>query len=320
VDGKRVNGENGERPIDPLKFSDYLRRRGSDTVQIEVQRNGERKTVDLQLQPVAVMETPLGSGSPLSAPSLGIAYEVFNSVESVVDGSPAARAGLKPGDQIEWVQIVPTEAGKDYEERYSIEPLEFDDDHLNWPFFAHSRLQLARGDSKVRIQPKGRDPVDLDIALAPDWHNPDRGLRMQPLQKTRTAKSFTDALLLGAGETWEQLTLIYRGLHAIGRGQVSAKSIHSPIGIANIAFQFAEGGWSTYLIFLTLLSANLAVINFLPIPILDGGHMVFLAYEGIRGKPPSERVMVGAMYAGLAFLLSVMLFAVMLDVGIIARD
>jgi len=61
------------------------------------------------------------------------------------------------------------------------------------------------------------------------------------------------------------------------------------------------------------------VINFLPIPVLDGGHMAFLIYEGIRGKPPSEAVYVGLSYVGLAIILGIMLWVFGLDLGFIAR-
>ena len=63
-----------------------------------------------------------------------------------------------------------------------------------------------------------------------------------------------------------------------------------------------------FLLFLTLLSANLAVINFLPIPILDGGHMVFLAWEAIRGKPADERVQLALTYCGLLLILALMVW------------
>ena len=66
--------------------------------------------------------------------------------------------------------------------------------------------------------------------------------------------------------------------------------------------------------FLTLLSANLAVINFLPIPLLDGGHMVLLAWEGIRGKPADERVQIVLTYLGLFFILGLMAWVIGLDI------
>ena len=74
-----------------------------------------------------------------------------------------------------------------------------------------------------------------------------------------------------------------------------------------------------FLIFLTLLSANLAVVNFLPIPVLDGGHMVLLLYEGVRGKPADERVQEILTWMGLIFILGLMLFVFGLDFGWIAR-
>ena len=92
-----------------------------------------------------------------------------------------------------------------------------------------------------------------------------------------------------------------------------------PIEIAKQAGKSAEEGLGRLLLFLTMLSANLAVINFLPIPVLDGGHMVFLMYELVRGKPPSENVVAALSYIGLILLLSLMLFVFGLDLGLIAR-
>jgi regulator of sigma E protease len=71
--------------------------------------------------------------------------------------------------------------------------------------------------------------------------------------------------------------------------------------------------------FLVMLSANLAVLNFLPIPLLDGGHLVLLMYEGIRGKPASEKIVIGVSYVGLLFILSLMGFLLLLDTGLISR-
>ncbi len=77
----------------------------------------------------------------------------------------------------------------------------------------------------------------------------------------------------------------------------------------------ATRGTSRLLLFLTLLSANLAIVNFLPIPVLDGGHMLFLAYEGIFRRPVSEKAQILLTYAGLILILALMLFVVYLDIG-----
>ena len=68
------------------------------------------------------------------------------------------------------------------------------------------------------------------------------------------------------------------------------------------------------LLFLGFLSVNLAVLNFLPIPVLDGGHMIFLIWEAVTGRRPSDRVMIAATYVGFAFLLSLMFLVIYLDV------
>jgi len=68
------------------------------------------------------------------------------------------------------------------------------------------------------------------------------------------------------------------------------------------------------LLFLGFLSVNLAVLNFLPIPVLDGGHMVFLIWEGVTRRRPSERVLIAATYCGMAFVLGLMVFVIYLDI------
>ena len=69
-----------------------------------------------------------------------------------------------------------------------------------------------------------------------------------------------------------------------------------------------------------VLSANLAVINFLPIPLLDGGHMVFLGWEALRGRPASERFVVALHTVGFVFIITLMLFVISLDIGLIDRN
>jgi regulator of sigma E protease len=87
-----------------------------------------------------------------------------------------------------------------------------------------------------------------------------------------------------------------------------------PIGIAQTAFGLAGEDFDQFLIFLGIIGVNLAVINFLPIPVLDGGHMAFLIYEWVRGKPAPEGVRVAATYIGLAAILALMVLVIYLDV------
>jgi regulator of sigma E protease len=81
-----------------------------------------------------------------------------------------------------------------------------------------------------------------------------------------------------------------------------------------VAGSFASQGPSALLLFLTMLSANLAVLNFLPIPALDGGHMLFLSAEAVRGKPVDERLQMRLTIVGVICLLSLMVFATLMDI------
>ena len=128
------------------------------------------------------------------------------------------------------------------------------------------------------------------------------------------ADSIGKALPMGARETRDSVMQVYGFLRRIGT-RISPMGLGGPITIAAEAGHQADRGFAALLIFLTMLSANLAVINFLPIPILDGGHMVFLLAEAVMRKPVSERVQLGFTYLGLAFILSLMIFVFGLDLG-----
>jgi regulator of sigma E protease len=124
---------------------------------------------------------------------------------------------------------------------------------------------------------------------------------------------------MGAHKTIDSTLLVYRMLHSVGTGKVSPRMVSGPLGIVGMALAVARSGLGDFLAFLTLLSANLAVINFLPIPVLDGGHMALLIYEGIRGKPADERVQEVMTWIGLILLLTLMVWAFGLDLKFFAR-
>ena len=155
---------------------------------------------------------------------------------------------------------------------------------------------------------------------AKDWFDSQRGWILEPMMFVQKAGSFSEALRLGTQETADATLLVYRSLHSVvGTKQISVRNFSGPWGIINDRPDAGPAGFGNLLIFLTLLSANLAVINFLPIPVLDGGHMVLLLYEGIRGKPADERVQEILTWIGLIFILSLMIFVFGLDFGWIAR-
>jgi regulator of sigma E protease len=148
----------------------------------------------------------------------------------------------------------------------------------------------------------------------------DRGFVFDWVNRIRISESWSEAASRGRTETGRSLTMVYRFLSKLGSGQVPVTMLGGPLTIAQAAGYSADEGLGKLLIFLTMLSANLAVINFLPIPLLDGGHMVFLLWEGIRGKPAGEKFVVAMHTAGFVFIITLMAFVISLDLGLIERN
>ena len=96
-------------------------------------------------------------------------------------------------------------------------------------------------------------------------------------------------------------------------GELSLRNLSGPVTIADLAGQSARVGWFAYLNFLALISISLGVLNLLPIPVLDGGHLVYYALEAIKGRPLSERFMQVTQRVGLAMVAGLMIVALFND-------
>ena len=128
----------------------------------------------------------------------------------------------------------------------------------------------------------------------------------------RTEYNLAESLPKGAEAAFDVVWINIRALGKIFTGEVSAsKSIDGPIGIAQIFG--GEWDWLRFWRITGLLSMVLAFMNFLPIPALDGGHVVFLTYEMVSGRKPSDKFLEGAQKVGMVLLLSLMVFAVFND-------
>jgi regulator of sigma E protease len=315
---------------DPMTLPEHLRRLANENRDIEltVRRSaaagdGRQATepVKLRLRKVTWLEPTWLENDPLSVPALGIAYRVLNRVNNVIPGSPAAQAGMKSGDVVTEVEII--EADKAANKEETPEKIKFNEQGgHNWPMFM-DLVQRLPADAKVKLTyQRGEETITAELTpqVVPDSFEPERGFQFDPVQKIRIASSFREQVQLGFDETVNSLSMVYRFLQKLGTGQVPATSLGGPITIAQAAGYSAFEGVGKLLIFLTMLSANLAVINFLPIPLLDGGHMVFLAWEGIRGRPAGEKFVVALHTVGFVFIISLMLFVLSLDLGLINRN
>jgi len=125
---------------------------------------------------------------------------------------------------------------------------------------------------------------------------------------------FIDGLIKGTERTWELIVLSVKMLGKLVTGVVSVSNLSGPVAIAEGAGTSASYGLVYFLGFLALISVNLGVINLVPLPVLDGGHLVFLAVEGVRGKPVSERVQEVFYRIGGALIFALMAIAISNDI------
>ena len=321
--GDMITAIDGEPVGDPLALDQRLRGKAGAKVKLALDRAGTAVDVEVEPRVVTWIEDPRWPSSPVSLSAIGAAIGVDATVAAVEVGSPAAEAGIQPGERV--VRVAFVEPGQ--KEPAAEAGLELSAKSPSWPYVA-SVLQQVREGTKLAVEVESaadaaggstRRTVTLTTKAADDQFVVDRGLVFEPVYEIVRAGSFFDALSRGGRKAFENLSLVYRFLHKLTSNQISPRLLGGPIEIAKQAGKSAEEGFSHFLLFLTMLSANLAVVNFLPIPVLDGGHMVFLVYEWIRGKPPSEKVVAVLSYLGLALILSLMMFVFGLDLGLIPR-
>jgi regulator of sigma E protease len=262
-------------------------------------------------------EMPGGFWAPLAIPELGVAYRVGTVVEAVAKGSPAD-GRLQQNDIIKAVRYKRLDdKGKLVDGDW--QTVEAD----QWPFW-FSVLQGRGGsgpDSRevaFRVERGGKvldEPVTLTLDRDTDWPQADRGLIHSVDWRLETASGPLQALYMGLEETWNTITNTYRQLRGFVTRRISLSNAGGPIKIGAIAYSAASAGTSKLVWFMGLISINLAVINFLPIPFLDGGHMVFLIYEKIRGRQAPEAVRNWATVAGLVLLATLMITFFYLDIS-----
>lgn len=330
--GDLLVGIDGQPPGDPLTLAERLRRRAKDRPRVEltVRRGGEEKHVEATLRKPDWYEIPFREKSPMSAPALGIAFEVTRRIEAVEPGSPAEAAGLRPGEIVARAEIFPPTAdalramgyGDQLLKLLNLEntKIDFQKHNVSWSFFAAYLLQSSLPQTRVQLTLANGRTAELHPTPTESWFLPERGLRFQAMGTVVQADNWGEALRLGGRETLDALLMVVRFLQKLGSQQVSFRAMGGPVTIAQAAYHSATKGLADLLIFLTLIGANLAVLNILPIPVLDGGHLVFLTYEAIARRPPNERVQTVLTWLGLVFILGLVIVVLGLDFRLISRQ
>ncbi len=298
--------ENGERV---LKVAGEEVVTWSDMRWILLRKMTEQDTIDLEVinlnneinfRRIDLAGTNQGieSGDPLE--KLGLTFfrpDYPPEIGKISAGSPAEADGLAPGDRITGINGKQISTWADVVSMVRASPS------------IRLTMDFLRGDEPMSVQviPLEVERQGVRIGQIGAAVN-DTGFPRQELLVTVRYDALS-ALGRALDETWDKSVFSLQMMGKMLTGAVSWKNISGPVTIADYAGQSAKLGASHYLKFLALVSISLAVLNLLPVPILDGGHLLYYVAEIIRGKPLSEHWMAIGQKIGLALILMLMAFA-----------
>jgi regulator of sigma E protease len=272
-------------------------------IPLRVRRDGGERALTLRVDADRRAMTEPGK----LLPGLGFDLATWNANTLVHDapaGSAGARAGLKAGDRLlavdgqaianrmEFIDLVSGAPGRDIS------------------------IEVERGGQRLRmvaavprIIEQGKPIGRLGITL-------EEGPQSWPPGLVETHRSGPiDAVVGGVAKTWEMSSLTVQMLWRIVTGQVSAKNISGPISIAEFAGISAYLGLTAFLAFLAIISVSLGVLNLMPVPLLDGGQVVYQLVEAVKGTPLSERAQLLGQQVGIALLVVLMSLAFYNDIS-----
>ncbi len=192
--------------------------------------------------------------------------------------------------------------------------------------FEQMREKVGKSEGSPLLLKLWRDGATQEVSLTPRRTDMPRadgtfetryligvtgGLLFEP--RTESVGLFS-AIEYGVSETLYIIRMSLSGLYHIAAGLISSCNLRGPIGIAQTSGAAASQGWASFIQFIAVLSAAIGLINLFPIPVLDGGHLVFHAWEAVTGRKPSERIRNVLTVVGLTLILALMAFALLNDV------
>lgn len=221
-------------------------------------------------------------------------------VGQVVPGSAAAEAGLLPGDKI----------------------VSVDGEAIQW-FDELGRKVAHRPDEEITLKAeRGGKVQEFDFRIGVEIQKDRFGneyrigrLGIRPGQVAVRPVSLIEAPVVAVERTGDILRLMVETIGQVIMGKRSVSELGGPLKIAQVSGEQLSAGLDDFIFFIALISINLGFINLLPIPMLDGGHLLFYAIEGIRRKPVNPKVMEWAFRSGLAAVLALMVFVTVNDLA-----
>lgn len=226
-------------------------------------------------------------------------------IGEVMAGGAGERQGLKAGDRIVFVDGKPVARWQDFVDVIRQQPEQS----------VETRVQRGQQLLTLKLTPTGEKDDQgivrgkLGIVLK------EQAVKYPPQYVQSVSHGPVEALGLAFEKTGKLVVFTLDSMGKMLQGLISVNNLSGPITIAKVAGQTAAMGWESLLGFMALLSVSLGVLNLLPIPVLDGGHLVYHAIEGVTGKPLSERMQMVGLRIGIAMLMSLMLLAIFNDLS-----
>lgn len=257
------------------------------------------------------LEIALASGGTLTLPASADREQVMGAmvplvpavIDEVQEDSPAARGGIQPGDRILSIDGIETPSFDRLSEVVQARPDQILPVVVRRAVDGESRELTLTVETGVEKAPRPTDGRFIDVGVLGVGAKIER-IRLSPIESVVT----------GTRAAGRASMLILSGLHDIATGGVSLKAVGGPVAIGQLTGHFARQGMSSLLGWVALFSINLAILNLLPIPVLDGGHILFLGVEALRRRPLSATQKLRLSQVGLAFLVLLMAWAFTADI------
>ena len=294
IDGMQVS------TWEKLNFALVDRAGESGSITVTADRAGEQKAFQLPVQNFLTDQ----SQSPLDVLGFTPYRPHLPAVISKLSSDGAAvRQGMKAGDKIIAVNGVKMNDWFDVVQVVQASPEKL------------LKIDVLRGNQQLQLEvmPQGkRDNMGNVTGVLGVQSDP--GKVTIPAEYKQTIQySPVEAFTMAVDKTGQISSMILNSIVKMFRGLIGLDNLSGPITIAKVAGQSAEMGWQTFISFMALMSVSLGILNLLPIPMLDGGHLVYYFVELIRGKPVSEQIQLVGLKIGMVLLGSMMLLALFND-------